>query len=150
MITLNITDDMREDLQRVVMADLITTGIMLRRWRLLHHANRTNELVRDFSRLTHLLATLNSATSSNAQIAPATSDAARHLNHDGQKPWEPHTWMDETARAEGINLDRELNDIDPRASHPRCVHGRAFTEPCDYCGSDLAVMASLPPEGSVA
>ena len=36
-------------------------------------------------------------------------------------------------REAGLDPDRELGPIDPRALHPRCVHGMYFTEPCELC-----------------
>ena len=37
------------------------------------------------------------------------------------------------ALAEGIDPQRELLDIDPRANNPHCVHGVPFSTPCESC-----------------
>ena len=42
--------------------------------------------------------------------------------------------MIDAAHAEGIDWNKEMQQWDPRASRPRCVHGKYFTEPCEPCG----------------
>ena len=37
--------------------------------------------------------------------------------------------MIDAAHAEGIDWNKEMNQWDPRASRPQCVHGKFFSEP---------------------
>jgi hypothetical protein len=41
----------------------------------------------------------------------------------------------EMTTREGIDIDKELGPIDPRAFKPRCIHGRFFTDLCNECAS---------------
>ena len=41
--------------------------------------------------------------------------------------------MREAVLAEGVDPEKELGAHDPRANHPRCAHGRKFSEPCRDC-----------------
>jgi hypothetical protein len=42
-------------------------------------------------------------------------------------------WMRAAAESEGIDLNKELGPADPRASRPRCTHGKLFTDDCPAC-----------------
>lgn len=71
-----------------------------------------------------LLAELHEPTPSmRAALAPGEERAANHLGID----------MIEAAQREGIDIEKELGAIDPRAKHPKCIHGRKFSEPCIDC-----------------
>jgi len=44
----------------------------------------------------------------------------------------------ELAAREGIDLDKELGPMDPRAFAPRCTHGKLFSEVCLICADRCA------------
>lgn len=49
--------------------------------------------------------------------------------------------MREAAAAEGVNVDKELSEFDPRANDPKCVHGRKRSEECQECKADTGAYA---------
>lgn len=85
---------------------------------------------------TRIVAELHEPTPSmRAALAPGVERTANHLGID----------MVEAAAREGIDVEKELGSIDPRANRPRCIHGRLFSEPCiDCCPSQLPMADGRP------
>lgn len=85
------------------------------------HPDKYPRAVAMMELLSEILAEFNSAEEVGAQPAPLS-------------PRQTHS-PDEIAAMEAVGLDpeKELGPYDPRASNPRCVHGRFFTEDCPDC-----------------
>lgn len=110
MITIQVSEKMRADLQLLFNAQVVSLGNSLRTWLKYASANKRNEYRARFDRAVDFLHALNAAEVVQAPAPPLPLDHPR------------------------FNQPLHLSaDFDPRASDPHCVHGRRFADPCDLC-----------------
>lgn len=118
MITLIVDEKTREDLRELYNARVVQLGNSLRTWAKYSSANKRNTIRAAFDRAVDFLHSLNAAT---------------------DQPHIPTLPADHPRNGSALVL---AGNFDPRAEHPRCVHGVLFDDPCERCDS---VVANTPP-----
>lgn len=115
MITIQVSEKMRADLQLIFNAQVVSLGNSLRTWLKYASANKRNDYRARFDRAVDFLHALNVVEATPlAPPPPLPSDHPR------------------------FNQPLHLGaDFDPRASDPHCVHGRRFSESCDLCAAPV-------------
>lgn len=115
MITVTLTEKMRDDLKLIFNREVVTLGNCLRTWLKYASANKRNEYRARFDRAVDFLHELNTARACEPIETVPTLDPAHPRN--GHPMILPRDW----------NI----------AENPSCVHGRTFNEACDLCAAPL-------------
>lgn len=98
-------------------------------------SNRTN--AEHVERMRSHLESLPTAPRSGLFDSLARAIAGGAEGPGGHDPFAMHAGELDAMRREGLDPNKELGAMDPRALDPHCVHGISFTEDCPECNKPV-------------